>query len=142
MLNVEVARHQLLEKGLSLVIAKDGSILFETEQSGVSGFLLAIEKFGKEKLRGTSVADRIVGRAAALLCVYCGVKAVYAIVLSDGGKRVLEENGVIFEFENLVPSILNRQKTGTCPFEKIVSTVSDGEEAFKRLKSCVSELNP
>jgi hypothetical protein len=139
MLNVEVAKHQLLGKGLSLVIAKDGGILFETKQSGVSGFLLAIEKFGKEKLYGTSVADRIVGRAAALLCTYCGVNAVYAIVLSNGGKRVLEENGVTFEFENLVPSILNRQKTGTCPFEKIVSTVSDGEEAFKRLKSCLSK---
>ena len=139
MLDVEIAKHQLLEKGLSLIIVKDGKIIFETRQSGVSGFLSAIEELGRENLYGASVADRIVGRAAALLCTYCSIKTVYAAVISDGGKRVLKENSVSLEFENLVPSILNRQKTGTCPFEKIVSTVSDGEKAFERLKSCVSK---
>lgn len=137
MLDMKIAKHRLLEKGLSLIIVKDGRIVFETRQSGVSGFLSAIEELGRENLHGASVADRIVGRAAALLCVYCGVKAVYAVVLSNGGKRVLEENEVAFEFENLVPSILNRQKTGTCPFEKLVSTISDGEEAYEKLKSCM-----
>jgi hypothetical protein len=139
MLDIEIAKQQLLEKGLSLVIAKDGKIIFETRQSGVSGFLSAIEERGRESLHGASVADKIVGRAAALLCVYCGVKAVYAVVLSDGGKRVLKENSVSLEFENLVPSILNRQKTGTCPFEKLVLTISDEEEAYEKLKSCVSK---
>jgi hypothetical protein len=138
---METAKRQLLEKGFSLVIAKDGKIVFETRQSGVSGFLSAIEELGRESLHGASVADRIVGRAAALLCVYCGVKAVYAVVLSDGGERVLKENSVSLEFESLVPSILNRQRTETCPFEKIVSTVSDGEEAYEKLKSCVSKWN-
>ena len=137
MLDVKIAKHQLLEKGFSLVIVKDEKIIFETRQSGVSGFLSAIEELGRERLRGASVADRIVGRAAALLCVYCSVRSVYAVVLSDGGKRLLKENDVALEFENLVPSILNRQKTGTCPFEKIVSTISNGEEAYEKLKSCV-----
>jgi uncharacterized linocin/CFP29 family protein len=139
MLDIEIAKHRLLEKGFSLVIAKDRKIIFGTKQSGVSGFLSAIEELGRESLHGVSVADRIVGRAAALLCVYCGVKAVYAVVLSDGGKRVLKENSVSLEFENLVPSILNKQKTGTCPFEKLVLTISDEEEAYEKLKSCVSK---
>lgn len=134
---METAKNRLLEKGLSLVIAKNGSVLFETRQSGVSGFLLAIEKFGRWSLQGSSVADRVVGRAAALLCAYCSVRTVYALVLSEGGKRVLEENEVAFEFQNLVPNILNRQKTGPCPFEKTVATVSDVEEAYERLKSCL-----
>jgi hypothetical protein len=137
MLDVETAKRRLLEKGFSLVIAKDGKIVFETKQSGVGGFLAAIDKFGKESLQEASVADRIVGRAAALLCVYCGIRAAYAVVLSEGGKEVLEENAVSLEFESLVPSILNRQKSGTCPFEKIVSTVFSSEEAYERLKSCV-----
>jgi hypothetical protein len=139
MLDVGIAKHQLLEKGLSLVIVKDGKVVFETRQSGVSGFLSAIEELGREGLHGASVADRIVGRAAALLCMYCGIRAVYATVVSDGGKKVLKESPISLEFEDLVPSILNRQRTGTCPFETIVSTVSDGEEAFKRLKSCISK---
>jgi uncharacterized linocin/CFP29 family protein len=139
MLDVEIAKRQLFEKGFSLVIVKDEKIILETRQSGVNGFLSAIEELGRERLHAASVADRIVGRAAALLCVYCGVKAVYAVVLSEEGKSVLKENSVSLEFKNLVPSILNRQKTGTCPFEKIVSTVSDGQEAYEKLKSCISE---
>lgn len=138
MSDLEIAKHRLLEKGFSLVIVKAGKIVFETMQSGVSGFLKAIEMFGKEGLKGSSVADKIVGRAAAMLCVYCGVKAVYAVVLSNGGKEVLEKYGLLSESESLVPSILNRQQTGMCPFEKIVATISNVEEAYEKLKSCIS----
>lgn len=137
MSDLEEAKSRLLANSSSLVIVKDRKVVFETGQSGVGGFLSAIKELGRERLCGASVADRIVGRAAALLCVYCSVKAAYAIVLSEGGKKVLEENDVAFKFENLVPTILNRQKTGACPFERLVSAVSDAEEAYERLKSCM-----
>lgn len=136
MTDVQAAKARLLHDGSSLVIVKQGKIIFETGQSGVGGFLLAIETLGQDRLFGVSVADRIVGRAAALLCVYCGVKAVYAVVLSEGGKKVLEENAVVFEFGSLVSTILNRQKTDACPFEKLVSDVHDAADAYERLKSC------
>jgi len=138
-LDIEIARHQLQEKSLSLVIAKDGRIIFETTKSGVNGFLSAIDELGRENLKGASIADKIVGRAAALLCAYAGVKAVYAVVLSEGGKRVLEKNSVSLKFGDVVPGILNRQKTGACPFEKIVSDISDGAEAYEKLKSCATK---
>jgi len=139
MADIEIAKERLSKRGFSLVITKNGSVIFETQQSGVNGFILAIEKLGRRDLSGTSIADHVVGRAAALLCVYCHVKAVYALVLSEGGKRVLQDNGVFFEFGELVPSILNRQKTGTCPFEKMVSSILNADEAYERLKSCLQK---
>ena len=60
MTDLEIAKHRLLEKGFSLVIAKNRSVLFETQQSGVSCFLLAIEKFSRKALDDSSVADRVV----------------------------------------------------------------------------------
>jgi hypothetical protein len=135
----EVAKRYLQEKGYSLVIAKSRRIVFSTRQSGVSGFLRAIDKFGRDGLVGSSVADRIVGRAAAMLCLYCAVEAVYAVVLSESGKDLLEKNSIPFQFETLVPTILNRQKTGTCPFEQIVATISNAEEAYEKLKSCIKK---
>jgi hypothetical protein len=137
MSDLEVAKRRLRE-GFSLVIVRAEEIVFETMQSGLNGFLKAIDMFGKEGLESSVVADKIVGRAAAMLCVYCGVRAVYAVVLSDGGKKVLQDQGVSLEFENLVPNILNRQQTGMCPFEKIVAAVSDAEEAYEKLKSCMN----
>jgi hypothetical protein len=139
MSDLETAKRYLREKGYSLVIAKAGRIVFATRQSGVSGFLRAIDKFSKDDLVGSSVADRVVGRAAAMLCLYCAVKAVYAVVLSEGGKELLEKNRVPFQFESLVPNILNRQKTGTCPFEQMVSAIPNAEEAYEKLKSCINK---
>lgn len=136
MLDLEIAKRQLRQRGFSLVIVKRGKTVFETRQSGVSGFLGAIDKIGREGLAGSSAADKVVGRAAAMLCTYCRVKAVYAVVVSNGGRELLEENGVALEFERLVPNVLNRQQTGVCPFEKVVATISNVEEAYEKLKSC------
>jgi hypothetical protein len=137
MLDLEVAKSRLRERGFSLVIAKERKVVFETTEPGVSGFLKAIDKFGKDGLVGSSIADKVVGRAAAMLCVRCGVEAVYAVILSEGGKNLLEKNGISIQFERLVPNILNRQKTGTCPFEQVVATISNAEEAYEKLKSCI-----
>ena len=137
--DLEIARHYLRERGYSLVIAKDGRIVFATRQSSVSGFFRAIDKFGKDELFGSSVADKIVGRAAAMLCLYCAVKAVHAVILSQAGKELLEKSSVQFQFESLVPNILNRQKTGTCPFEQMVSSTSNAKEAYEKLRSCIKK---
>ena len=134
--DLEMAKHHLKEQGYNLVIAKDRRIIFATKRSGVSGFLTAIDKLNRGDLIGSSVADRVVGRAAAMLCLYCAVKAVHAVVLSEEGKELLEKNSVQFQFESLVPNILNRQKTGTCPFEQMVSSISNPKEAYEKLKYC------
>ncbi|MEM2102461.1 MAG: DUF1893 domain-containing protein [Candidatus Bathyarchaeia archaeon] len=137
--DLEIAKHKLQKKDLNLVIVKKGATIFETKSPGISGLLEAIEKFDKENLSGSFVADKVVGRAAALLCVYCEVSAVYAVVFSRGGKDVLENNRVAFEFEDLVPNVLNRQKTDVCPFEKVVANISNPKEAYEKLKSCINK---
>ncbi|MGQ9565329.1 MAG: DUF1893 domain-containing protein [Candidatus Bathyarchaeales archaeon] len=137
--DLEIAKHKLQQKDLNLVIVKNGSAIFETKSPGISGLLEAIGKFDKEGLRGSFVADKVVGRAAALLCVYCEVSAVYAVILSRGGKDVLENNDVAFVFENLVSNVLNREKTDVCPFEKAVANISKPEEAYEKLKSCIEK---
>ena len=139
MYDLEIAKSQLRAKNYSLVIAKNGKVIFETKQSGIGGFLSAIDQLGGIDLRDSAIADKVVGRAAALLCVYCSVKAVYAIVVSSGGREVLKEHSVSLEFESLVPNILNRQQTDTCQFEKVVATISDADEAYERLKFCIKE---
>jgi len=75
--DLELAKRKLKENGLTLAIVKDSKVLFESKSRGVSGFLEALNKL-KEKMMGASIADKIVGKAIALLYVYAGVKAVYA----------------------------------------------------------------
>jgi hypothetical protein len=139
MQDLEIAKKRLTENSLSLSVVKNGEIVFETASHGVSGFLEAVEKFG-DKLEGASVADRIVGKAIALLCVYARVRAIYAIVLSENAKEVLEKNMVHHEWKCLVENILDASKSGLCPFEKLATEISSPKDAYKMLKALQTSL--
>jgi hypothetical protein len=132
--DLELAKSRLKDKDLTLVIVKEGKVIFETRSQGVGGFLQAIEKLGK-RLVASAVADKIVGAAAAMLCVYSEVSSVFAVTISEEGIRVLKDNDIIYQFENEVPNILNHYKTDICPFEKLVIGSRDPKEAYTKLKS-------
>ena len=134
MQDLERARLKLKEKNLSLVVVKNGKVIFETETRGIKSFLGAIELFSK-KLAGSSVADRIVGRAVAFLCVYVQVSAVFAVVISMEGVRVLEDNKIFYQFEKCVPNILNQKGNDICPFEKLALTFQTPEDAYRKLRT-------
>jgi hypothetical protein len=133
MKDLEIAKSRLSEKNRALVVVSNGEILFETNASGIRGFLTAIERIGNGMV-GSSLADKIVGEAAAQLCVFSRVREVYAVILSQCGKDLFVENDIRYEFESLVPHILNMEKIDLCPFEKIVAGSSTPEEAFRRLR--------
>lgn len=133
MRDLDMAKDLLKTNKRSLVIVKNREVLFETNTSGIRGLLMAVEKIG-EDMEDSAVADKIVGEAAAQLCAFTHVLEVYAVRLSQCGKDVLEKNDIRYEFEDLVPHILNMSKTDLCPFEKIVAGSSNPKEALERLK--------
>lgn len=139
MQDLEIAKKRLNEEGLTLSIVTNGEIIFETASSGISGFLGAIEKFG-DRLEGTSVADRVAGKAIALLCVYAKVKAVYAVILSKKAKDVLENYKVYHEWNNLVEHILDINKAEVCPFEKLAMEISNPKDSYRELKALQNSL--
>jgi hypothetical protein len=134
MQDLEIARKRLFSRGLRLSIVKDGRIVYESGSHGVSGFLDAIDREGTV-LDGASVADRVVGKVIALLCVYAKVKAVYAVTLSKGAEVVLEQHLIHHEWGEIVDSILDIDRASVCPFEKLVSGVSSPRAAYERLKA-------
>lgn len=137
--DLEFAKLKLIKEDLSLVIVKKGKVIFETKKQGISGFLQAIEKLDK-KLVAASAADKIVGVAAAMLCVYAGVVSVFALTISEGGMRVLEDNNIACLFEKKVSNILNRDKKDVCPFEKLAMASGSSDEAYVKLKSLADQM--
>ena len=137
--DLELAKLKLIKEDLSLVIVKKGKVIFETKKQGISGFLQAIEKLNKN-LVAASVADKIVGVAVAMLCVYAGVVSVFALTISEGGMRVLEDNNIACLFEKKVSNILNRDKKDVCPFEKLAMASGSSDEAYVKLKSLASRM--
>jgi len=136
--DLSTAKEELKQKNLALVIAKKDEVIFETSSHGIGGLLKAIEELGKE-MKGSSVADKIVGKAAALLCIYTGVIAVFAVTASENGIQTLKDGNISCQFENRVPHILNLKRSDICPFEKLVSDISNPKEAYGKLRSLTAE---
>lgn len=127
-----------LLKGKTTCVLVKGECVFTSESTGIRPMLDWIGE-GRD-LRGFEAADRIVGKAAATLFVYAGVKNVYAEVLSEPGRRYLEENGIAVRWEALTERIVNRRGDGLCPMEETVMDIIDASEAYRALKAKAEEL--
>jgi len=137
--DLKIAKRKLQENGLTLVIVKDSKVLFESASHGVSAFLKALDKLGYH-MKGASIADKVVGKAIALLCVYAGIEAVYASVLSIKAKQVLEEYDVYLEWDRIVERILDASGGDVCPFEKAAMETDSPKEAYGKLKALLNPL--
>lgn len=93
-----------------------------------------------DDLRNASAADRIVGKAAAMLYALTGVEAVFAQVLSEQGRTVLKRYGIVYEYGTLTENIINRSGTGLCPMEEAVKDIDDLKEALAAIKAKVAAL--
>jgi hypothetical protein len=131
--DLEVAKQRLRDKKLNLVFVKKSKPIFETSREGLGGFLQAIEELNGN-LFGSSVADKIIGRAAALLCAHSNIKTAFAVTLSQSALEILNNYNIYYEFETLVPTILNLRKTDKCPFEKLVENIHNPKKAHEKIK--------
>lgn len=134
MKDLKLAQRRLKEGRFNLLIVKHGKTIFASKSPGIRGLLQAIERIGSQ-LAGSSVADNIVGRAAAMLCAYFKASSVFAVTISEEGEKMLRENYISYQFEKRVPNILNYERGGICPFEKLVMGLTEPEEAYEKLKS-------
>ena len=137
--DVELAKLRLTSQDLSLVIVKNEKIIFETKKQGITGLLEAIEILDKD-LVSSSIADKIVGVAAAVLCVHAGISSVYAFTISESGIKLLKKYNINFDFNKKVTRILNRTKTDVCPFEKLAISAKTPKEAFMKVKDCAVQM--
>ncbi|MFI3295407.1 MAG: DUF1893 domain-containing protein [Rikenellaceae bacterium] len=68
-------------------------------------------------LRGSMLADKVIGVGAASIMILSGVREVYADVISQRALALLEREGVVVSHAQVVPYIINRLGDGQCPLE-------------------------
>lgn len=128
----------ILESGYTCVLVK-GKMSFTSKRNGI----VPMVKFLNDEidLEGFSVADKIVGKAVAMLFVLAEVKEMYAEVLSKTAISVLEANGIAYLYKILTDNIINRQGTGLCPMEETVKDIFDCKQAYEKIKVKLASLN-
>ena len=129
--DLERTKHLLAKNHYSLVLCQ-GAFVVASRQPGLRP--LAQLFSGQTDWRGCSAADRIVGRAAALLYAGAGVKSLHATVLSEPAHRLCADAGMAVSGDFEVPAILGRLGHGGCPMEALVAETNDPAVALQLLQ--------
>ena len=136
--DIELARSLLEEEKWNLVIVKGGQVLFSSKERGVMPFFQAVQSM-EESLHNAAMADRIVGSAIAMLCLYARISSVYAGIASQGALDMLKGQGVTVSSKNAAPYISNYDGTDLCPFEKLAGSCQGPSQLFAALQSLFAE---
>jgi len=138
MTDLELAKEQLIKDGCTSVVRKGDSVYF-SKARGVKPLLNWLDE-GMD-FTGYSAADKVVGKAAAMLYVLLGVSRIHALVISEKAMQVLAGNGIEVTYDTLTERIHNRTNTGFCPMEAAVWEIDDLQEGLQAVRDKAAKLS-
>lgn len=139
MKDLELAKNILEEKELTLAIVKEGKIIFTSTDRGIKPIYTAVLEL-KEELKGATVVDKVIGRAAAILCKYAGIRALYTKLISNQAIKIFEGSSIKFFYDESSPYIKNRDKSDMCPVEKLSQGVDNPKELIQRISEFLDSI--
>ena len=123
----------------AVVLVKDGVIATLGNGRGLSPLLTLCDR-NPEDVKGAWVVDKVIGKAAAAICVSFGVKRVHAALMCEPGRDLLKEHGIACSADKMVPQILNRDKSGLCPLEMSVKDLDKVPAMLKAIRAKLKQL--
>lgn len=135
--DLEKARNLLRQGGYTCVLCR-GEKTVTHRRRGVAPLLDMLDS--GESFEAFSAADKVVGKAAAMLYVRLKVAAVYAEVISKPALQVLRQHEIRTEHLRCVEAIRNRTDTGNCPMETAVLALEDPAQAENAIREKLRQL--
>ncbi|MGM0379892.1 MAG: DUF1893 domain-containing protein [Bacillota bacterium] len=127
---LDLAKDKLINDNLTLCIVRNGKVFYKTKNRGIYPiYKLAIDK--KIDLKESFIADKVVGKAAAMFYVFLNAKNIYIDVLSKKAYEILKNNDINVVYNKKVDYIMNREKNGLCPVEKLSQDIE--KDNYKKL---------
>jgi hypothetical protein len=119
------------------VLCRD-EIVYTTTERGIKPLIDWLDS--GEDTCGFSAADKVVGKAAALMYSLLGVRRVHGNVMSESAVKVLRRNGIEAYWDRLTENIRNRAGTGLCPMESATLHIDEPEEALPVILATLDRL--
>jgi len=138
MSDIENAKSILKNGGYGCVFCKGDSVYSKTG-AGVSPIMDLLN--AQTDLSGFSAADKIVGKAAAMLFALAEIKEVYGETMSKQAENYLNERNIKYSYGKIVDAIMNRKGTDICPMETAVKDISDPQIAFETITKVKASLS-
>ncbi len=133
--NINEDLKKLLQNGYTCVLLCEGK-QYVSFKRGVKPLI----EWYNQGISGGRAADKVVGRAAALLYVLLKVEYVFTPVISKGAKEIFELFGINFDYLQETEYIINRKKDGICPMEQATIKIDDPYEGYKIICNKLTEL--
>jgi hypothetical protein len=129
---------EFLTSGNTLRVYKGNKSLFTSDKDRLLPLVEYIEKFASRH-RNVVIFDKIMGRAAALLCVKAHCREVYSPLGSQLAVEVLGKRSIKYHLIRIVPCIQTPDEN-MCPME-LLSVGKEPEEFYRLIKNLLAE-NP
>ena len=137
-MSLEQAKSLLLTSASTIAVVSNGEV-FTSQERGVKPLVyLFTEKKGF--LKGASVADKVIGKAAALLMVLGEIKEVHTLIISEPAIKVFEKYNIPCFYDKKVERIVNRTGDGLCPMETLCLDVEEPKEAFENITDFIKTM--
>lgn len=118
--------------GHSLVI-KNGNNIQVFNGRGITDLLQLLDN-KPELLKGASVADKVVGKAAAALMITGRIKELHADLISRPALELLASTPIKVTYDTITEYIINRMNTGICPMEAACKDCNTPDECITEIK--------
>lgn len=127
---------EILRREKCSLVVKNHDIVTTYSKPGVRDLEYLLDH-DPEMLHGATIADKVIGKAAAAMVVVGGVKELYAEVLSKKAIPFLKEAGIVYTYGTLVDTI--KEEGDRCQLEKITAPASTPEETVALLRAHFEE---
>lgn len=127
---------EILRREKCSLVVKNHGIVTTYSKPGVRDLEYLLDH-DPEMLHGATIADKVIGKAAAAMVVVGGVKELYAEVMSKKAIPFLEEAGIAYTYGTLVDTI--KEEGDRCQLEKITAPASTPEETVALLRAHFEE---
>lgn len=128
----------LIRRGDAAVVTAVNGVIGARESG--HGVLPLLSLLDGGKLREALVVDKVIGRAAAAICIVGGARQVHGLLMSEEAKDFLATNGVRATADRVVPKILNHDMSASCPMEASVSGETDPQKMVSALRDFVRKV--
>lgn len=123
---------EILRREKCSLVVKNHGIVTTYSKPGVHDLEHLLDH-DPEMLHGATIADKVIGKAAAAMVVVGGVKELYAEVMSKKAIPFLEEAGIAYTCGTLVDTI--KEEGDRCQLEKITAPATTPEETVALLRT-------
>lgn len=129
----------LHQQECSLVVRSKTGEVTTFNKKGVRDLVWLLDH-DAERLRGATIADKVIGKAAAGLIVQGGVAEAYADVMSLLALPLLDDAGIAYSYGTLVDHIVIPEGDNRCPLERIVAPAQNAAEVETLLREHFTEM--